>query len=212
MISKNISERVSWAIEFGWWLTIEKIVNGEIKINKEASLQLHFASILKTLMDLIKFNANERFDVDLETTVYVGGKAYIIDALVSYTDGSGINEKHSIELKFYKTKSASGKARGANDIFMHSVYVDLFYSELYLQNNHANHATCLILTDYENFVNPKKKTTKNWVYDISHGHQFVGGSFTTSIGGKSVNFKLVKKYKFNWIQNGMYWSALIRPE
>jgi hypothetical protein len=212
MISQNISERVSWAIEFGWRLTIEKIVNGEIKVSKEASLQLHYASILKNLMELIKFSPKERYEVDLETTVYIGLKPYIIDILITYSDGSEVNEKHSIELKCYKTKAASGKARGANDIFMYSVYIDLFYSELYTNNNHADHTTCLILTDYPNFVNPKKKDTKNWIYDISHGNSITGGHFTTSIGGKPVNFNLIRKYTFNWLQNGMYWSLLIRPE
>lgn len=208
---KHISERVSWAIEFAWNITVDKIVNGEVKINKEASLQMHYSTILKTVLDLIKFSQTDRIEIELETTVKVGTKSYIIDILLSYTDGN-IFEKHSIELKCYKTIASSGGKRGAGDIFMHSVYLDLYYSELYLAYKFADKATCLILTDYENFVNPKSKKTKNWAYDISQGHRFTGGHFTTSIGGKKVDFNLTKTFNFDWVKNGNYWTALLRPE
>lgn len=208
---KHISDRVTWAIEFAWTITVDKIVNGEIKVNKEASLQMHYSTILKTVLDLIKFSPTDRIEIELETTVKVGTKPYIIDILLLYTDGA-ITERHSIELKCYKTISSSGGKRGAGDIFMHSVYLDLYYSELYLANNFTDRATCLILTDYENFINPKSKKTKNWTYDISQGHTFTGGHFTTSIGGKKVDFNLTKTFKFDWQKNGNYWTALLRPE
>ncbi len=188
---KSISDRVTWAIQFAWTITVDKIVNSEIKINKEASLQMHFSTILKTVLDLIKFSPTDRIEIELETTVKVGKKPYIIDIFISYTDGV-IAEKHSIELKCYKTISYSGGKRGAGDIFMYSVYLDLYYSVLYLANKIADRATCLILTDYENFINPKSKKTKNWTFDISQGHTFTGGHFRTSIGGKKVDFNLKK--------------------
>lgn len=208
---KNLSERVSWAIEFAWNITIEKIVNGELRVNKEASLQLHYSAILKSVLDLIKFSPTERIEIELETTVKVDAKPYNIDILIFYSDGN-INEKHSIELKCYKTLSSSGGKRGAGDIFMHGVYVDIYYSELYLKHSFANHTTCLILTDYKNFIHPKSKKTKNWNYDISQGYYLKGGCFNTSIGGKMVDFKLTGTYKFDWTQNGEYWSTILRPE
>ena len=208
---KNISDRITWAIDFAWSITVEKIVNSEIKINKEASLQMHYSAILKTVVDLIKYSPNDRIEIELETTVKVEAKPYIIDILLSYTDGV-VAESHSIELKCYKTIASSGGKRGAGDIFMYSVYLDIFYSELYVKHKFADKATCLILTDYSNFINPKSKKTKNWTYDISHGHTFTGGHFTTSIGGKSVDFNLSKKYKFDWIRNGDYWTTILRPE
>ncbi|MEZ5015181.1 MAG: hypothetical protein R2794_12905 [Chitinophagales bacterium] len=211
MIPKHISDRITWAIEFAWVITVDKIVNGEIKVNKEASLQMHYSTILKTVLDLIKFTPKDRIEIELETTVKVGTKPYIIDILLTYTDGI-VSEKHSIELKCYKTISSSGGKRGAGDIFMYSVYLDIYYSELYVDNKFADSATCLILTDYENFINPKSKKTKNWTYDISQGHSIKGGHFKTSIGGKNVDFNLTKTYKFNWQKNGDYWTTLLRPE
>jgi len=209
--TKNLSERVSWAIEFAWNITIEKIANGEIRVNKEASLQLHYSAILKCILDLIKFSPTERIEIELETTLKVDAKPYIVDILIFYSDGN-INEKHSIELKCYKTLSSSGGKRGAGDIFMHGVYVDIYYSELYLKHNFANRTTCLILTDYRNFIHPKSKNTKNWTYDISQGYILKGGNFNTSIGGKKVDFKVSGTYKFEWTQTGDYWSTILRPE
>ena len=210
-IPEKINDRVNWAIEFAWNITICKIVSEEIKINKEASLQMHYSTILKTVLDLIKFSPKDRIDIELETTVKIENKPYIIDILLTYTDGI-VSEKHSIELKCYKTFSSSGGKRGANDIFMKDVYLDIYYSELYLQHKFAHQATCLILTDYPNFINPKSKKTKNWDYDISQGHSFTGGHFTTSIGGKEVDFKLSKTYKFDWQKNGNYWTTILKPE
>lgn len=208
---KYISDRVTWAIDFAWSIAVDKIVNEEIKVNKEASLQLHYSSILKTVLDLIKFSPKDRIEIELETTKKVGSKPYIIDILLSYTDGK-ISEKHSIELKCYKTITSSGGKRGASDLFMHGVYLDIYYSEIYLEHGFADYATCLILTDHSNFINPKSKKTKNWTYDISQGHSFTGGHFITSIGGKSVDLILTKTYKFNWQQNGDYWTTVLRPE
>jgi hypothetical protein len=207
----NINDRVNWAVEFAWDITICKIVNGEIEVNKEASLQLHYSIILKNILELLKFSQEDRFEIKLETTEEIDKKSYIVDILLKYTDGT-TSKKHSIELKCYKTLTSSGKPRGAQDIFMKDVYLDLYYSELYLKYKCADYATCLILTDHSNFINPKTKKAKNWHYDISNGYSFTGGHFKTPIGGKEVNFKLEKSYKFNWQKNGNYWVTLIRPE
>jgi hypothetical protein len=95
---------------------------------------------------------------------------------------------------------------------MKDVYQDIYYSELYLQHKSADYATCLILTDYANFIHPKKKTGKSWDYDISQGHSFSGGHFTTPAGGKEVDFTLRETYEFNWQKNGEYWGTILRPK
>jgi len=210
-VPENLNDRVNWAIEFAWNITICKIACGKIKINKEASLQMHYSLNLKTVLDLIKFSPKDRVEIELETAVIVEGKTYIIDILLTYTDGI-VSKKHSIELKCYKEFASSGGKRGASDIFMKDVYLDIYYSELYLQHKFADYTTCLILTDYSNFINPKSKKTKNWDYDISQGHSFTGGHFTTSIGGRDVDFRLRETYEFIWQKNGDYWGTILRPK
>jgi len=206
----NIRERVSWAIEFAWRITLHKICNDEIQVNKEASLQLHYSSILKDILGLIKFSHQEKFSLQLESTAKVLERPFIIDILLCYSN-SEVSEKHAIELKFYRTLAASGKNRGANDIFMYAVYYDLYITEQYIKFRQADLTTCLILTDYENFVNPKRKTSKNWTYDISHDFKVSPNRFTTPIGGKSVDFSLDLGYHFIWTKQGNFWSTLLRP-
>lgn len=210
-IPKEISDRVNWAIELAWNITVCKIVDGEISVNKEASLQLHYSVILKAVLELIKFSPTERVDIKLETGVTIEEKPYIIDILLEYEDGTE-RKRHSIELKCYKSITSSEKKRGASDIFMKDVYLDLYYSELYLQYDCAHQSTCLVFTDYENFIRPKSKKTKNWTYDISQGHFLKGRHFNTPIGGKDINFKLRNNYKFDWKERGKYWAALLRPQ
>jgi len=210
-IPENINDRVNWAIGFAWNITICKIANGEIKINKEASLQMHYSSILKTVLDIIKFASADRIDIELETEVIIERKRYLIDILLTYKNGI-VSTKHSIELKCYKTFASSGRRRGGSDIFMREVYRDIYNSELYSQHKFTDYTTCLILTDYSNFIAPRSKETKNWNYDISQGHSFSGGHFTTSVGGKEVDFKLRGTYEFDWQKNGDYWGAIIRPK
>ena len=203
-------ERVSWAIKFSWDILQHKVGNQEIRVNKEASLQLYYASILKDTLQLLKFSPDEQFYVELEVSVTLIGKPLIIDILVTYNDKVA-SEKHAIELKCYRTQSSSGKNRGANDIFMHAVYMDLHFTEQYVTEKVSDFATCLILTDYQNFVSPKRKTSKNWTYDISHGCVVNSKRFTTPIGGKSVDFSLTKSYHFKWTRQGKFWGTLLRP-
>lgn len=205
----DLRERVSWAIEFAWQITLHKICSSEIHVYKEASLQLHYSSILKDTLGLIKFSPQERFSLELESTITINEKPFIVDILVLYSN-SELSEKHAIELKCYRTLAASGKNRGANDIFMHAVYEDLYITEQYVKCRQADIATCLILTDYENFVNPKQKTSKNWTYDISHNYKLTPNRFTTPIGGKMVDFSLDSAYHFIWTKQGNFWGTILR--
>lgn len=209
-IPLSIRDRVSWAIEFAWHVVLSKAGGKEVRINKEASLQLYYSSILKDTLDFLKFSPDEQFYVELEVSVKMKERNCIIDILVSYSD-KDVRESHAIELKCYKKHATSGNKRGAQDIFMKDVYVDLFYTEQYVLNKVANYTTCLVLTDFKNFVSPKKKTAKSWAYDISDNFIVNGGSFTTPIGGKEVSFDLSKRYHFRWVDYNEYWGAMMRP-
>lgn len=208
-IPNEIDERIKWSIDFSWNICLNKIQNKEIKVNKEASLQLQYANVLKQVLDLVKFSQDERFEIELESSYFIHNKQVIADIVVEYRN-SVINRKHAIELKFYKTFASSGGKRGATDIFMCSVYTDLFYSELYVENKNVDFVTCLILTDYSNFITPKSKTSKCWAYDISDNCLSEAKKYDTSIGGKKNNFELKNRYLFKWIKNGSFWSCTIR--
>src|SRR5690606_2309893 len=197
IIPEDIDEKIKWIIDFSWSICLNKIQNQEIKVNKEASLQLQYANILKQTLYLVKFAPDERFEIELESSYFINKKQIIADIVIEYKN-SEISKKHAIELKFYKTFASSGGKRGAGDIFMCSVYKDLYYSELYIDNKNVDFVTCLILTDYSNFINPKSKDSKNWDYDISDNTLTQAKIYDTSIGGKKIYFELKNRYLFKW--------------
>lgn len=167
-------------------------------------MQLQYAYVLQQLVPLITFHKEEFFEVELETGVPVDGRTREIDLLFNGRFG---DRKHeiAIEMKCYRTYASSKKKRGATDIFMKDVYVDLFLLESYLGEGVASDGVLLVMTDLERLVNPKQKVAKCWRYDISHGAHFGAESFNTPIGGAQIEFTLEKNYLFEWQRQGNFW-------
>ncbi|HMV64204.1 MAG TPA: hypothetical protein PKE01_12760 [Rhodocyclaceae bacterium] len=208
LLSGNFQERLRSAISFAWGVFSRKVGSGIIHINKEASMQLHFANILTQVLPLITVEADESSHVELETGVKVEGKAREIDLLVIGTKGEATHQI-AIEVKCYRTKAASGGNRGATDIFMKDVYDDLHILERYCEEGTANSGVALIMNDREGFVNPKKKEAKCWDYDISNGKVAGPDVFATQVGSikTPVNIELKRQYTFSWKQYGLFWFA-----
>jgi len=201
LTSNNFKVRLRKSISVAWALFIRKVANGTLPINKEASMQLQYAYILQQLLPLVCFKDNEKVVIELETGVQINSGTKEIDLLLKGTDING-EYKIAVEMKYYKTLASSGGKRGATDIFMKDVYVDLELLENYISNNIANEAIALVMTDNKNLVFPKKKEAKCWNYDISHDTIINNGIYlTTPIGGKDINLTLVKSYNFQWEQH-----------
>ena len=202
--SESFSERMRAAVNLSWIMFSRKVGNGLIPINKEASMQLQFAYLLQQLLPLITIHENENFEIELETGVQVNGRSREIDLLFKGELGE---QKHSIaiEMKCYRTLTASGGARGATDIFMKDVYEDFYLLEQYVLSGIAQEGVSLVMNDLPRLVNPKNKSAKCWDYDISNGANFGPGSLTTPIGGKPVSINLTKSYALNWVQYGGFW-------
>lgn len=208
MLSKCFEERLRAAITFSWGVFSRKVGSGIIEINKEASMQLHFANILSQTLPLIIGEANENCHVELETGVTVEGKSREIDLLVIGKKGS---ETHriAIEVKCYRTKASSGGNRGATDIFMKDVYDDLHILERYCEEGKADKGIALVMNDREGFVNPKKKNSKCWDYDISNNTLAGPVVLTTQVGStkSAINIMLNRQYSFLWQQHGRFWFS-----
>lgn len=200
--SEKLEEKLNLLIHMSWELLQKKVQNGLIKINKEASLQLQFAYILEELLIVTRYSEKEHVKVLLEDTVTIqNGKTQEVDVIVE-TEIDNKPYKITIEMKCYRTKTSSGKNRGAMNIFAKDVYEDIEVLENYKKTNPDIKKTYfLAMTDYKNFVepDPEKKTAKYWDYDISDGHIIKGPhTFTTPVGGKEVNIKIDGTYTFNW--------------
>lgn len=206
--SPNFHIRLRKAISVAWEIFGRKVGGGLIPVNKEASMQLQYAYVLKQLLPMILTHQNERADIELETGVSVGaGGRNNIDILVKSDSDAG-EFKIAIELKCYKNIAASGGKRGATDIFMKDIYADLHVLERYVEQGVADAGVALVMNDLPRLVQPIGKRGKAWAaYDISEGFDFPGGQIAVAVGGKPVDVDLKHAYAFRWNQFGSIWFA-----
>jgi len=197
-------ERLRHAVSAAWGIFARKVGGNTIPVNKEASMQLQYAYILRQLISLTSHSAHEAADIELETGVKTSSGTNEIDILLKGESAQG-KSLIAIELKCYRTIASSGGLRGAHDIFMKDVYEDLSILEEYVTLKIANKGVALIMNDLERFVNPKTKRGKCWAYDISDGHSMSGANLSVPIGGKNISITLKKSYQFNWSKFGNFW-------
>lgn len=126
------NERIRWALSSAWETCIHRIAAGRIRINKESSLQLHYAYILAQFGELACIEKAESFEMELET--HHAGKS--IDIWCSLNDVEA-----AIELKCFRTRS-----NRATDIDMYDVLNDISRLESY---THVSQRRFICLTDNE---------------------------------------------------------------
>lgn len=205
----NLVKRVNDIIEVCWESFSAKIGCGLIEINKEASMQLNFAYLLKNTIDLAIHHEDEKITIELETTINVNGKTKECDIVIKIEKEDKIL-KLPIEMKCYKELASSGGKRGALDIFFKDVHADIELLESYSKKENFLKGIMLVMTDFKNAVFPVKKNGKYWDYDISHGSKIIGGvTKNTAIGGFDINIKIEGNYSLNWREyNKFYFLKL----
>ncbi|MEE3935244.1 hypothetical protein V2I68_06720 [Pseudomonas viridiflava] len=208
IVEESFETRLRHAISVAWKVFARKVGGGLIPINKEASMQLQYAYLLKQLLPLILHNSDESADIELETGVRLATGASNIDILVTGTSAKG-KTKIAIEMKCYRNITSSGGPRGAQDIFQKDVYEDLQVLEQYVEAGIASRGIALVMNDLLSITTPKIKNGKYWAYDISHGTTFSGGTINVPIGGKPVSLALKRSYAFDWSKFGSIWFTEI---
>lgn len=128
-------KRMQWVLSSAWDTCTYRIATGRIKINKESSLQLHYAYILTQYGELACIEKDETFNIELET--HHAGKN--IDIWCAIND-----EEAAIELKCFRKKS-----NRATDTDMYDVLKDLSRLESY---THVAHRRFICLTDNEYYT------------------------------------------------------------
>lgn len=128
----NRNQRIGWAISAAWETCINRIATGRIGINKEASLQLHYAYILTQFGEMACVETNELFKIELET--HHAGKNIDILCALGETEAA-------IELKCFRKSS-----KRATDSDMYDVLKDISRLESY---THVDRRRFFCLTDNE---------------------------------------------------------------
>jgi hypothetical protein len=76
-ILETYRDRLARIVDDGYDVLSQKIRKGRISVDNEASLQLHYSSILKTLGELYEFAKADLFSIELEKNVVVAGGAFV---------------------------------------------------------------------------------------------------------------------------------------
>ena len=203
---EDFIKRLKMSVSDAWKIFQFKAGNEIITINKEASMQLQYANILQNLIPLIIYNSDEKVEIKLEETKTLdNGNACEIDVFVVGRKNT-VEYTIAIEMKCYKENTATGGKRGATDIFMKDVYVDIEKLERYISHNICQDKFFLAMTNLNRLVYPKvDKTSKCWNYDISDGYYLTPKTIDIPIGGKPQFIKISNEYIFNWIKRGDYY-------
>ncbi|HEV7402280.1 MAG TPA: hypothetical protein VGO11_05105 [Chthoniobacteraceae bacterium] len=69
VIPQTKQQRLRRALDTSWDILSQRIATGRITINKEASLQLHYASILHSYGELLCTDPGETFSIELESAL-----------------------------------------------------------------------------------------------------------------------------------------------
>ena len=104
-------ERLRLVIDASWEILMTQIVSGRLTINKEASLQLHLASIIRELGEVMCVLPRETFSIELESSI--SGMEVDITCAIG-------GEKAAIELKCFRKLSNRAK-----DVDMYEVLYDI---------------------------------------------------------------------------------------
>ncbi len=88
IINNDFNSRLRNLISVAWSIFAQKVGNGLVQINKEASMQLQYAYILKQMLDLIIYNSNETIRLELETGLKIENSYKEVDILLKGKDGN----------------------------------------------------------------------------------------------------------------------------
>ena len=136
----SLENRMRWLLSTGWEICLRRIVSERISINKEASLQLHYAYVLAQMGEIACIEQGESFKIELETA-HAGKNIDIWCALG--------NCEAAIEMKCFRKAS-----NRAIDTDMYDVLKDISRLESY---SHVKFRRFICLTDNRYYANAAHK-------------------------------------------------------
>lgn len=194
-------ERLQRAFELTYECLRLKINGGRIRVETEASLQLQFAAILKSVGELLEVAHGEYFSIELEKPVThaaalfgkSGSAKAKIDIHCSYTNiNTGDSTSCAIEMKFFK-KMNHREPNNRYDVF----------SDLHNLENYGAFADCcfmVVATDHDHYVSQETYSADTGSFDIRDGRTYTGGTPLIYRTPKSYGppITLANSYAFKW--------------
>ncbi|MBD1399449.1 hypothetical protein [Pelovirga terrestris] len=173
----NHDARIKQIVEVAYDRLCGKITGQRIEVSNEASLQLQFAAILKTLGELYEETPDERFNIELEKNVRLSGRTFAksrtekakIDIWFSLENVKS-GEKHScaIELKYFKKENH----REPNNRY--DVFKDLNNLERY--GDFVDVGFLLVATDHPHYIKHQNFSKDTKDFDFREGRSYRTGT------------------------------------
>jgi len=197
----EIKERLKYIIEYSWELFKLQSSHHKFSIYKEASMQLHFSSLIKILGELMCISPEDEFKISLEKTINYGDGKGEIDIFCELNE-----EKVGIELKCFRKLASSGKPRGAQDISMRGVFEDIGSIEKLIKDNKISFGFAFVMTDDNTIVNGKHAIGAMKAYSIKEGRKYKKEEILdVPIGKSKIKVGLDNDYEFNWDKKGDFY-------
>lgn len=187
-------------IEFSYKILIQKLGNGSLTALNEASFQLEFGHILRTIGNLYEFRLEDKFHLEFETTKKLNTKSLKsksqnarIDLYIRFQNELS-ETKAAIELKYFK------KANHREPNNRYDVFKDLKNLEDYKDNN-IDLCYFILATDHDHYCYQETYSKDTEDFDFRHGRSYTSGKVLQYRTPKPYDDDIALKnnYQFNWI-------------
>ena len=196
----SLPKRMEQIISVSYDILCNKIANGSIIVQNEASLQMQFGVILKQVGQLYEFSDQDHFKIELETlrdieasTKSNRGQARCDISLRLFNDSDSIGAE--IELKYFKYD----KTQEAVTDNRFSVLMDLENLELYKKREPRLMCYEFVYTDNKNYANPSTTSGIKLAPCITQSYTY---------GRKTINLNAC--YEAEWTAYGEHYFMKTR--
>lgn len=204
VLEMSLEEKLKHIIDTSYNFLLGQVGNGRIVIQNEASMQLHFAYILKSIGELMQFSYTDVFSIKLETP-YVSGstlnksgsKKAKIDIALTLSNNETL-ASCAIELKHFQKDNH----REPNNRY--DAYNDLQNLEDYVSSTLYSFGVFLLATDHLHYVNQNIYSADTADYDLRQGSSYTAGRVLEYRTSKpyGVPIILMNDYNFTWVKAG----------
>ncbi len=196
----SLPKRMEQIISVSYDILCNKIANGSIIVQNEASLQMQFGVILKQVGQLYEFSDQDHFKIELETprdieasTKRNRGQARSDISLRLFNDSDSIGAE--IELKYFKYD----KTQEAVTDNRFSVLMDLENLELYKKREPRLMCYEFVYTNNKNYANPSTTSGIKLAPCITQSYTY---------GRKTINLNAC--YEAEWTAYGEHYFMKTR--
>ena len=203
---KILIGRVREIIDISYKILIQKIGNGTINAWNEASFQLEFGSILKTVGNLYEFSTDDKFHMEFESGKLLNAitnksksKKARIDIYMEYKNPN-LSVKTAIELKFFKRENH----REPNNRY--DVFQDIRNLEIY-KNNDIDLCFFVLGTNHPHYFNAEQYSLDTSDFDFRQGSIYKKGTSLIYNTQKPYGAEIVldSDYEFKWQEIGNFY-------